>query len=504
MTLNQVPNPRGAAATLDLLLTAVEQLRAATVVLSGDAAEEAVLDRVTSLGRLVRVVRVEEFTSQASLGRPDLLYLDDATDPELLPTIDRFWPTLADHAVVIAHAPPGTEGDRALRAFAALSGTALLIRADGAAALTESARRQAWLLEAGLLLTTPPRPPRLDRESRLFRLPAKGSTDLVHVTGDAEAAVQLAAAKFAEADTPEALMVHVFQDAIVTGDMAIFTPRGGVLESQRFKLLADLTARHERLDRTQLETLELGFFVGASWTPNYFHWFTESLLSIDLYRRARSVDPPTLVGPPLKSYERECLSLLGLDALPVRGVPLHDGVRVKRLTALSPAFGRNYLRPPPHLLDMCERMLAAATVDRPLRSPGRWLYISRSDSTKRRLLEEPELASRLAQRGFEVLTMGDLRVAEQARTFAEAEVIVAPHGAGLSNLGFCRPGARVLELTPDHYLNPCFARISALAGLQHLVYVGTASPSGDSRRHWRTWSVDQDRVLAEVDRLIAA
>jgi hypothetical protein len=38
---------------------------------------------------------------------------------------------------------------------------------------------------------------------------------------------------------------------------------------------------------------------------------------------------------------------------------------------------------------------------------------------------------------------------------------VAPHGAALTNLNFCRPGVRVLELFAPGYLNPGYWSITA-------------------------------------------
>ncbi|HBW56875.1 MAG TPA: hypothetical protein DEF27_03370, partial [Oscillatoriales bacterium UBA8482] len=45
-----------------------------------------------------------------------------------------------------------------------------------------------------------------------------------------------------------------------------------------------------------------------------------------------------------------------------------------------------------------------------------------------------------------------LSVAEQARLFAHAKVIIAPHGAGLTNLMFCSPETIVIELVSPHYI----------------------------------------------------
>ena len=47
-----------------------------------------------------------------------------------------------------------------------------------------------------------------------------------------------------------------------------------------------------------------------------------------------------------------------------------------------------------------------------------------------------------------------MSVAEQVELFVYADVVVAPHGAGLTNLLFCREGTRIVEIFPPTYINP--------------------------------------------------
>ncbi|KAK2153759.1 hypothetical protein LSH36_287g03032 [Paralvinella palmiformis] len=57
---------------------------------------------------------------------------------------------------------------------------------------------------------------------------------------------------------------------------------------------------------------------------------------------------------------------------------------------------------------------------------------------------------------------------EVRREFNKAAIVVAPHGAGLSNLLFCRPDTVVLEVicNPPH-TNMCYTRLAHLLGLRY-------------------------------------
>lgn len=62
--------------------------------------------------------------------------------------------------------------------------------------------------------------------------------------------------------------------------------------------------------------------------------------------------------------------------------------------------------------------------------------------------------------------------------FANAEAIVAPHGAGLTNLLFCKPGTKVIEImNPDWFLD-CFFSIGDNVGLDYCYMIGTPQPGG--------------------------
>jgi capsular polysaccharide biosynthesis protein len=88
---------------------------------------------------------------------------------------------------------------------------------------------------------------------------------------------------------------------------------------------------------------------------------------------------------------------------------------------------------------------------------------------------------------------GSLPVTEQIRAFAEATVIVAPHGAALANLTFASPGAAVVELFPAGCLLPDYWRLaSSVPGMRYR-YV---SAFGGPRRPTRAGTIVRD---IEVD-----
>lgn len=131
---------------------------------------------------------------------------------------------------------------------------------------------------------------------------------------------------------------------------------------------------------------------------------------------------------------------------------------------------------------------------------GERLYLSRAKAGRRRVVNEEALWARLEPRGFTRVWLEDLAWAEQINAFRHARVIVAPHGAGLANLVFCREGTRVVEFFHPTYVNPCFWRLAALGKLDYRPVVASGGqPLACDRRAGRVdIEADIDLILSQV------
>lgn len=112
--------------------------------------------------------------------------------------------------------------------------------------------------------------------------------------------------------------------------------------------------------------------------------------------------------------------------------------------------------------------------------PARRLYVTRADTKKRRILNEPELQPLLAARGFETVAPGRMPLKEQAQLFAQAEMIVGAHGAGLTNILFAPKGARVVELFPADKVKNTYFLLAKSLGQSYRGVIGSAGNS----REW--------------------
>jgi hypothetical protein len=190
-------------------------------------------------------------------------------------------------------------------------------------------------------------------------------------------------------------------------------------------------------------------------TRNYYHWMCRVLPLVKSYRdfcQFHKIDYFYTGSSPLLPFHQETLEKLGIPQEKVirddcqadrivfglynRSVDFGDAISKEAYTFSRNLFFRS------DYLNLAQR--------------SKRYYIKRGGTNRRRVLNEDQVIQFLSQYGFEPLIMDGKNIDEQASIFAEAEAIVAPHGAALTNLLFIQPGTVVIELFPYGYVNNCF------------------------------------------------
>lgn len=100
------------------------------------------------------------------------------------------------------------------------------------------------------------------------------------------------------------------------------------------------------------------------------------------------------------------------------------------------------------------------------------IIVSRGSSTTRRWLNENECKESLNTLGFELIDPSKLSLSEQVKAFSSAEIILGPHGAGLTNIMFCNPGTKVIEIRSqeqggEYSSANCYEELSSIFRVKH-------------------------------------
>jgi hypothetical protein len=114
--------------------------------------------------------------------------------------------------------------------------------------------------------------------------------------------------------------------------------------------------------------------------------------------------------------------------------------------------------------------IRSLVVDWSSKKATRRLIIHRNRG-RRGIANEEEFYEFMGTLGYEIVRLESLTIMQQLALLSEACVVVAVHGAGLSNIVTCRPGAVVIEILPNTYYTPAFAITAQTTGLQYFPYL---------------------------------
>lgn len=308
-------------------------------------------------------------------------------------------------------------------------------------------------------------------------------------------------------------MAFLLRNAVVHGKYGVVTLGGQVLADtlHHFPVHNVPGAAWEGDDALLLPELKPAATVHAAShlltcnLDNYYHWLIEaasrfSRATYELFSRHPETETtPFLLSPPLDTaWKSEILALLVPAEAPRLSPDAAGRVLVQRLLYVPDLSGAGW-NPHPALLETFDTIRAGVLGGTPAPRPWRRLYISRADSANRVLANEAEVIARAGRAGFTPILLSRLSVAEQVRLFAEASHILAPHGAGLTNIGFCQRGTVLCELHMDSYVHWTFRRLAALRGVRYGCLVGTTTGERQDWVHGNTWRLD----LAALERVLA-
>lgn len=210
-------------------------------------------------------------------------------------------------------------------------------------------------------------------------------------------------------------------------------------------------------------------YLSNTGVDNYYHWLHLTLPLLRLYRLLApqiAIDYYYVGETGSRQLQNETLAHFGIVPEQI----LREPCRADRLLAAfplhRPQHGTRFRDPWGHAF-----VRSNLNIGTDAASPRR-IYVKRGKARARKCLNEEEIIGFLSRFGFEAFAMEGRRWQEQARLFANAEIIVAPHGAALANLLFATEGAKLIEMFPQDYSEASFFTAATHAKLDYYYLVG--------------------------------
>ena len=206
--------------------------------------------------------------------------------------------------------------------------------------------------------------------------------------------------------------------------------------------------------------------IKSQWEEGFCHWFLDGLPRLAILPEL-PLNTRIIVPSRLAPYQQQTLQWLGL-ADRIRPTEekhlLIEHYYFCSLTSMTGCYN-------PFAVQFLRRsFLPHAKLE--YEPPPRF-YVRRVGKS-RPIDNEHEVLDFFRKRGWAIIDTEQLPLGIQIRLFSQAEMICAPHGAGLTNLLWSPPGCKVLELCASTYLNGIYEGLAECLALQYryLIFEG--------------------------------
>lgn len=280
-----------------------------------------------------------------------------------------------------------------------------------------------------------------------------------------------------KASVPSFYVFSIHRGKCVVGGQDVFTSDNQVITGIASQEESNSVRNSTKISRNFLSIK--GSVVNLSLSGlenNYYHFLVEFLARLYLLTKSK-IQPDYYIFPQLTKFQREFIDLRGIDE--TRILRLEKGQVIQADALIVPSLinnwecidFRDYMHYQKQWLPSWTSQLYRPFI--PANSLAeKQIYITRKKAKYRCVENEDALVNVLSQYGFQSYELESLSVAEQISLFNSASFIIAPHGAGLVNMSFCRSGVNILELYSENYHDASFRIQANILGHNYNYLVG--------------------------------
>ena len=213
---------------------------------------------------------------------------------------------------------------------------------------------------------------------------------------------------------------------------------------------------------------------GASGHSNYSHWLLDIIPKLILFSQKYDLNKiDYFYFSKLNSFQKQTLKFLSLNQ--VNFIDSNKFRHVKSTTVYGVTHPNYFYG---HIFHAHSKLpswivlkLRKIFIDKKFLKNKNYknIYIDRSDSIQShcKLINNKDIINFLKKKKFKILKLSKLNFVDQVSIFVNCRKIIAPHGAGLVNLVFCKRGTKVIEIIPSDHPNKVYKRISNINRLNH-------------------------------------
>lgn len=274
------------------------------------------------------------------------------------------------------------------------------------------------------------------------------------------------------------------------GDISSFLEIKRITESKNYfdnniSLTKEFLTRYSKknyeknCERDQ-ETKSHTIFPLVHWYQSYYHWvidYLPKLRILDIYEKETGNEPKILIREDAAGYRKESLELLGYSEDRILEWKNNDCVKSRALFTNHRKNPWEHSRQDYSWLreNILDKVICGGEINN---NSNKRIYISRQGEKDNKNIHNNERSvtnfqsfrDLIKSHGFRVIRAENYTIAEQVKIFNSADVIMSPHGAGLTNMIFAKDPL-VIELFPDSFVIPLYSYLCDTLKFEYLPIV---------------------------------
>ena len=218
------------------------------------------------------------------------------------------------------------------------------------------------------------------------------------------------------------------------------------------------------------------------WANNYFHWFTEVLPKI--YFLKKNLPEFVIILPSSFNAEYQLSSLRQMNI----AYDYFEGMALIKKVYLPDRYAPYSAHYNPAIIKGLSNELKMNT-DLTY-TKGDNIYVSRRNARHRKIINEQEVVNLLSEFNFTIIDFESFTLEQQISIAHNAKVLISIHGAGLTNIMFCKAGTPVLEFSlANQTMDKCYYTLADACDLNYY-YQFCQAADGSSEYHSANLIVD--------------
>ena len=224
---------------------------------------------------------------------------------------------------------------------------------------------------------------------------------------------------------------------------------------------------------------------------NFFHWIFDTMTKLYLFDKMPKLkNLPLILRKPLNKYQKEMFNIFGIK----NKIILTNGKSFTAKDVLIPTIPSPPIYSRPAVIWLRKKFLSNIKMNK---THIKRIYISRSDASHRKIINDREISDFLKKYDFTTLVLSKMNLGDQINYFRNADIIILPHGSGASHLLFAKKSCKIIELQSPSQINNMFCSLSKLIGCKYGFLIG------DEKKNYNfNYNIDIKKLYKLLSKII--